>query len=98
MWHLRSKTATAVLPTPNSCTQVIKFEDDFILTGGSEPHIHKWSINGELRTKFPSSTRTVYSLEVNNHTNRILTIGGQSCFADISTNFDYKSFSLTFKS
>ncbi|XP_065644438.1 THO complex subunit 6 homolog isoform X1 [Hydra vulgaris] len=97
VWHLRSKTATAVLPTPNSCTQVAKFEDDYILIAGSEPIVSKWSMNGSLRSTFPCTPDSVYSLEINRKLNRILSIAGSSYNIDISTNFEYKSFSLTFK-
>ncbi|XP_057301892.1 THO complex subunit 6 homolog [Hydractinia symbiolongicarpus] len=97
VWHLRSKTATAVLSTPKSCAQVIKFEDDFILTAGTEPNVFKWSINGELRTKFPTSPKSIFSLEVNEHSNRVLAVSGSSPYVDISTNFKYKAFSLTVK-
>jgi len=97
-WHLQSKTATAVFHTPESCPQVVAFEDDYVLSGGTEPHIFKWSINGELRTKFPVTPKSIYSLAKNENTNRLLAIGGNSYQVDISTNFDYKAFSLSNKS
>lgn len=95
VWHLRSKTATAVLTTPPSCAQVVAFEDDFILSGGTEPYVYKWSINGDLRTKFPCSGSSVFSLDINEKLNKVLAIGGSSCKVDISTNFEYRAFSLT---
>lgn len=97
IWHLRSKTMTAMLPTSNSCQQVAKFEDDFILTAGTEPNVFKWSINGELRGKFPCTPSSVFSLEINKNLNKILAISGSSFKIDISTNFDYKAFSLQFR-
>jgi len=98
IWHLQSKTAVTVFATPESCPQVVLFEDDYILSGGTEPNIFKWSINGELRTKFPCTPKSVYSLAVNENTNRLLAIGGNSYQIDISTNFDYKAFSLSCRS
>lgn len=96
VWHLRSKTATAILPTNKSCQQAVKFEDDFILSAGTEPHVFKWSINGDLRGKFPCTPSNVFSLEINKTLNKILAVGGNSHQVDISTNFDYKAFSLQF--
>lgn len=97
VWHLRSKTATATLPTTSSCQQVVKFVDDFILSAGTEPRVFKWSINGELRASFPCSPKSVFSLEINKTMNRVLAVSGTSHQMDISTNFDYKAFSLQFR-
>lgn len=98
IWHLQSKTAISTLHTPNSSPQVVLFEDDYILSGGAEPNIFKWSINGELRSKFPCTPKSVYSLAVNENTNRLLAISGNTYQIDISTNFDYKAFSLSCRS
>jgi len=97
VWHLRSKTPTAILQTPKSFAQVVAFEDDYILSAGTEPYVYKWSINGDLRTKFPCSPKSVYSLEINKTMNKVLAVSGSSCQIDISTNFDYKAFSFTCK-
>jgi len=97
VWHLRSKTSTATLSTTSSCPQVVKFEDDFILSGGTEPAVFKWSINGELRGRFPCTPKSIFSLEVNKTLNCVLAISGTSHQVDISTNFDYKAFSLQFR-
>ena len=97
VWHLRSKTSTAILSTSSSCPQVVKFEDDFILSAGTEPTVFKWSINGELRGRFPCTPKSIFSMEVNKTLNRVLAISGTSHQIDISTNFDYKAFSLQFR-
>lgn len=94
LWHLQSKTATTVFPTPHSCPQVVRFEDDYILSAGTEPSVFKWSINGELRTAFPCTSKSVFSLCVNEGVNKLLAISGHSYHVDVSTNFDYKAFSL----
>ena len=84
-----------MLTTPSSCPQAVAFEDDFILSAGTEPYVYKWSINGELRTKFPCSANSVFALDVNEKLHKVLAISGASCKVDISTNFEYKAFSLT---
>jgi len=97
LWHLESKTATTVFHTPHSCPQVVRFEDDYLLSAGTEPNVFKWAINGELRSSFPCTPKSVFSLCVSEGSNRLLAISGHSYHVDISTNFDYKAFSLSCK-
>jgi len=98
VWHLRSKTSTTVLKTPKSCPQVVAFHDDVILSGGTEPSVFHWSINGEMKTQVPCKAKAIYSLAVNKLPNKALAVGGNSPYIDICTNFNYKAFSFYFKS
>lgn len=98
VWHLRSKTTTAVLPTPNSRPQVATFHDDLILSAGSEPNVFHWSVNGETKCVVPVCATSIYSLAVNRESsNQVLAIGGSSSTIDVCTNFSYKAFSFHFK-
>ncbi|GAB1603817.1 THO complex subunit 6 homolog [Argonauta hians] len=99
LWHLRSLSATTVFDTPRSCQKCAIVHQDTIMSGGSEPNIFHWAINGEQKAKIPCTPTCVFKVDVNSHSksNKVLCVAGNSSKIDISTNFCYKSFSLSFQ-
>lgn len=97
LWHLRSWSCTSVF-TPAAATHCAAFHEDLILSGGSEADIHKWSYNGDLRSKVPSSSTSIYSLAFSESSNQkqILAAAGSSPYIDICTNLKYRDFTLVF--
>lgn len=97
-WHLGSSTVTSVLTTPNSCQLSALFHEDKILSGGTEPKVYHWSVNGEKKAEIPASPKSIYSLVVNTNSsrNKVLSIAGESPNIDVCTNFNYQAFSFKF--
>lgn len=98
VWHLRSKSNTAVLQTPKSTPNVAMFHEDKIFSAGSEANVYQWSVNGECNSEVPCRPRSIFSLAINRMPNQVLAVAGSSSIIDICTNFNYKAFSFHFKS
>eukprot|EP00795_Rhopilema_esculentum_P009509 gene9509-17247_t len=97
-WHIPSSTLTAVLPTQNSCPLTAIYHEEKILSGGTEPIVFQWSVNGDERTELPVSPSSVYSLAINDNSqsNKVLSIAGNSTDINVCTNFHYEAFSFKF--
>ncbi|XP_014787628.1 THO complex subunit 6 homolog isoform X1 [Octopus bimaculoides] len=100
LWHMRSLSATTAFDTPKSCQKHALIHQDTILSAGSEPSVFHWSLNGELKAKIPCTPTCVFKVDVNTNSksNKVLCVAGNSSKLDVSTNFRYKAFSLTFHS
>ncbi|KAK3083651.1 hypothetical protein FSP39_000796 [Pinctada imbricata] len=98
VWHLRSMSCTTVLDTPKATMKTVQFYEDSIISAGSQPFVHHWFMNGEQKAKVPCSPTSVFNIAVNtkSENHRVLCVGGNSSKIDVSTNFGYKAFSLTF--
>ncbi|ELT98754.1 hypothetical protein CAPTEDRAFT_224884 [Capitella teleta] len=90
LWHLRQLAPTAQFDTPQATANTAMFLEDSVISAGTEPFVHHWSLNGDQRAKVPCTPSTVYSLA----TNKILSVAGNSHKIDICTNFRYKAFSM----
>ncbi|XP_072033983.1 THO complex subunit 6 homolog [Amphiura filiformis] len=98
LWHLRSLSPTVTFDTPNTCPQIVTFHDSSIISGGNSASIDHWNINGDLKTRVPCTSSSVFSIVINTASqhNRVLSAAGTSANIDIYTNFGYKAFSLQF--
>eukprot|EP00794_Sanderia_malayensis_P008935 gene8936-9888_t len=90
-WHLASSTLTTVLKTHSACPTSVLFHDDKILSGGSEPKLYHWSVNGEKRAEIPVVPKSIYSLAVNANSslNKVLAIAGESRSINVLRNEPY---------
>jgi len=97
VWHLRSMACTSVLKTA-STQQAALFHDDLILSGGSEPTVFHWQINGDPKSQVPCTPNSIFAIQVNDRspTNKVLVVGGSSADIDVFTNFGYKALSFKF--
>ncbi|XP_054725072.1 LOW QUALITY PROTEIN: THO complex subunit 6 homolog [Uloborus diversus] len=97
VWHLRSLAPSTQLLKPRVTSSVVHFYDDIIISGGSEPCINHWSLDGNLQIEVPTSATNIYSIGINSSlTQQILSAAGSSCKIDVCTDFRYRDFSLSF--
>ncbi|GBO10160.1 hypothetical protein AVEN_262335-1 [Araneus ventricosus] len=97
VWHLRSLAPSTQLLKPQVTSNVVAFHEDMIISGGSEPFVSHWSLDGKLQTEVPTSASSVFCLGINSSpTQQVLATGGSSYKIDLCTDFRYKDFSLCF--
>ncbi|CAL1283171.1 unnamed protein product [Larinioides sclopetarius] len=97
VWHLRSLAPSTQLLKPQVTSNVVAFHEDMIISGGSEPFVSHWSLDGKLQTEVPTSASNVFCLGINSSpTQQVLATGGSSYKIDLCTDFRYKDFSLCF--
>ncbi|XP_078679682.1 THO complex subunit 6 homolog [Branchiostoma floridae x Branchiostoma belcheri] len=96
LWHMRSMTPVVAFSSPDSCQNVVMFQEDQIMSAGSSPCVNHWSMNGELRSQVPCTPPCIYSLAINTNSAsyKVLSAAGSSAKVDIFTNFGYKAFSM----
>ncbi|XP_064613145.1 THO complex subunit 6 homolog [Liolophura sinensis] len=99
-WHLRSLSSTTVFDTPGACQQHVMFYEDTIISGGSEPRINHWFVNGDVKAQVPCRPTSVFNIVINTESqnHKVLSVAGCSPKLDVCTNFGYTAFSLTFAS
>ncbi|KAE8744757.1 hypothetical protein FOCC_FOCC008573 [Frankliniella occidentalis] len=97
VWHLRSMEVTTVFPMKDlKGVHVAKFHEDRVFAGGAGPHFYQFSLNGQVYGQIPTSASTVYSAELQETPQRILSIAGSSPYIDICTTFNYLDQKLAF--
>ncbi|XP_071093100.1 THO complex subunit 6 homolog [Haliotis cracherodii] len=99
MWHMRSLQPTTTFNTPGVCQTFARFHDDTLISGGTEPMVNHWFLNGELKQGVPCTPTSVFNVNINLNSDKykVLSVGGSSAMIDVCTNFGYKAFSLKFK-
>lgn len=96
LWRLRSVELTAVYEAHAITHHDVMFHDDTIISGGGDPFVYHWDLNGVQRAKVPCSPSSVFNIAVNcnNDTTKVLSIAGNCNNIDICTNFAYRAFSF----
>ncbi|KAK2169087.1 hypothetical protein LSH36_12g10015 [Paralvinella palmiformis] len=96
MWHLRTLNPTSVFHTPTTHNTVC-FQDDSLISGGSDPCVYHWLVNGEKKAQVPCSSTNVFNISFNEKSEdtKVLCISGNTNKIDVCTNFGYKAFSLS---
>ncbi|KAK3604043.1 hypothetical protein CHS0354_006722 [Potamilus streckersoni] len=97
-WYLRSLTMSATFDTPGACQQFIMFNEDTVISAGTEAFVNHWYMNGDCKSRVPCTPTSVFSVAINRESenNRVLCVAGSSATIDVCTNFGYKAFGLSF--
>ncbi|KAL3856941.1 hypothetical protein ACJMK2_011743 [Sinanodonta woodiana] len=97
-WYLRSLTMSTTFDTPGACQQFIMFNEDTVISAGTEAFVNHWYMNGDCKSRVPCTPTSVFSVAINreSETNRVLCVAGSSATIDVCTNFGYKAFGLSF--
>ncbi|XP_015929211.1 THO complex subunit 6 homolog [Parasteatoda tepidariorum] len=97
VWHIRSLAPSTRLEKPGILSYVALFHEDTIISGGSEPFINHWSLDGKLNIEVPSSSSNIFTIGVNSSpTQQILASAGSNYKIDLCTDFRYKDVALYF--
>eukprot|EP01098_Paradermamoeba_levis_P008199 TRINITY_DN3399_c0_g1_i5.p1 TRINITY_DN3399_c0_g1~~TRINITY_DN3399_c0_g1_i5.p1 ORF type:complete len:159 (-),score=41.37 TRINITY_DN3399_c0_g1_i5:73-549(-) len=97
VWHLPSLFVISSIPTTSPSLSVA-LDEDLIIAVGQEKDISYFRRNGNLQTKFSSSSSSLFSVVVQNYdatssNSKVLVASGSSPYIDVISNSSQKSFS-----
>jgi len=94
MWYLAVPSITCHMPTQGTPHSVI-FSEGKVISAGNEPQIYHWQLDGKLKLRYQSTSKSIFSLNINhNINNKIMVACGTSPYVDVFKDFTYKGFSF----
>uniref|UniRef100_A0A6B2LA26 IP5PC-F beta-propeller domain-containing protein n=1 Tax=Arcella intermedia TaxID=1963864 RepID=A0A6B2LA26_9EUKA len=93
MWYLPMPSVTCHMPSQGT-PHAVFFTEGKVVSAGNEQHIYQWQLDGKLKLRIQSTTKTIYSLTP---FNKMFAACGTSPFIDIYSDLSYKRCSLAYQ-
>ncbi|KAK3864259.1 hypothetical protein Pcinc_028363 [Petrolisthes cinctipes] len=102
VFHLRSLALTTVLPPPKPAIHVTKFtrhaeggDRGGIVVAGVTPNLYVCSMAGMVTAQLPSSSPSIYTVNVSEKPFTMMTYGGTSTKIDVCFNLNYRDHTVS---
>ena len=66
LWHLGSMSFATTFST-DSTTNAVQMHNEYVISGGNDPDLHIWEMNGELKSLIPTSVNNVFSISTHDY-------------------------------
>uniref|UniRef100_T1J2Q9 Uncharacterized protein n=1 Tax=Strigamia maritima TaxID=126957 RepID=T1J2Q9_STRMM len=97
LWHMGSFEPTTVYESVDATLACCAFYDDLVIAGGGDSNFYQMNINGNLKSKIPTSAPSIYSISTNIlYQNELASVAGTSYKIDVCPSFKYRDFVLYF--